>query len=85
MISTVAYLSYVNGIEDIVLFNLPGSWVSKLVRLGYSMGLIFSIPIQIAPMVDTLYRSEVLDSYVKLFRDNPRSKYYIGVLAILLS
>jgi hypothetical protein len=83
VLSCLAYSSYVDTIKDVVLFNLPPNIVSTIVRISYSFGLIFSIPIQISPMVDIIYRSTVLDSYIPLFKNKPVSKYYFGVLLVL--
>lgn len=85
VVSTLAYVSYVGTVEDIILFNLPATFMSKAVNMAYSFGLIFSIPIQIAPMVDTVYRSDGFDKYIKVFREKPRVKYYVAVVAILLT
>ena len=85
IVSTLAYTSYVGTVKDVVLFNLPPNFVSTLVRLSYSLGLIFSIPIQISPMVDIMYRSEMLDNYLRPFRETPKIKYYISVLFILMA
>jgi amino acid permease len=84
VLSCLAYSSYVDTIKDVILFNLPPNIISTVVRISYSLGLMFSIPIQISPMVDIIYRSEVLDEYVPLFKNKPVSKYYLGVLAVLL-
>jgi amino acid permease len=83
VLSCLAYSSYVDTIKDVVLFNLPPNIVSTIVRISYSFGLIFSIPIQISPMVDIIYRSTLLDNYIPLFKSKPVSKYYVGVLLVL--
>lgn len=85
LLSCLAYISYVGTIKDVVLFNLPATFLSRLVRISYSFGLMFSIPIQIAPMVDTMYRTDAFDPYVKLFREKPRTKYYASVLIIIFT
>ena len=85
IVSALAYTSYVETIKDVVLFNLPPNIISTFIRISYSLGLIFSIPIQISPMVDIMYRSQFLDDYIKPFRETPKIKYYISVLIILIS
>ena len=72
-------------VKDVVLFNLPPNFLSTIVRVSYSFGLMFSIPIQIAPMVDTMYRSDALDPYICMFRDRPRTKYYASVILIIMT
>lgn len=85
VVSTLAYLSYVNTIQDVVLFNLPDTVLSKTLRIAYSFGLILSVPIQISPMVDTVYRSTFLDSYIQVLKEKPRIKYYSAVVGILIT
>lgn len=85
VLSTLAYVSYVDTVKDVVLFNLPPNFISTIVRISYSFGLMFSIPIQISPMVETMYRFDMLDNYITIFREKPKSKYYASVIVILLA
>lgn len=85
VLSSLAYYSYVNTIQDVVLFNLPPTTISAIVNMSYSFGLMFSIPIQIAPMVDTMYRTDTFDEYIPIFKEKPKSKYYVSVLIILFA
>lgn len=85
LVSSLAYSSYVGTVKDVVLFNLPPNFLSTMVKLSYSFGLMFSIPIQISPMVDTMYRSDYFDQYVQIFRDKPVTKFYASVIIIIMT
>lgn len=79
-----AYIAYVDTTEDIVIDSLASEKLADVLGYMFCGVIIGSMPIQLNPVSDMIFRIKFFDRYVPLFRDNPTSKYYIGALASIL-
>ena len=75
---SLTYIAYVNDAEDILINSLDNGELKNLLKIAYTIAIAWSIPIQLYPISDICYRSTLFDPYIKLFREKPRFKFYIG-------
>ena len=78
-----AYIAYAENVNDIVIYTLPDNTFRKVLGYVYWAAIVGSMPIQLNPISDTFYRTTFLDGWIKLFRDNPTTKYYIGAIVAI--
>ena len=83
-LAIITYIAYVDTIDDIIIDELPGSTLRGALGLMYCAALVGSMPIQLNPISDTIFRTKFLDDKIKLFRDNPTTKYYTGAIVSIL-
>ncbi len=50
--STLSYLAFGNYTEDLITLNLPHNMLTTILRIGYSIGLLLSYPIQLFAGID---------------------------------
>lgn len=75
-----AYLAFVETTKDIVIDSISDSQTRKALGLIYCGAIIGSFPIQMNPISDTIFRMTLLDNKVRIFRENPTTKYYLGAI-----
>lgn len=82
-LALAAYIAYVDNTNDIVIYSLPANTLRKVLGYIYCCAIVGSMPIQLNPVSDTIYRTTCMDSKIRLFRENPTIKYYISALVSL--
>jgi hypothetical protein len=78
VISLVTYIAYVDTIDDIIIDDMPNHIFRGILGGIYCCVVIGTFPIQINPVADTIFRITIFDKYLRIFRDNPTIKYYLG-------
>ena len=66
-ISAVSYYTFGADIRDIILSNLEGNMMSKVVQISYGVGLLATTPIQMAPVFETLSNISYFDNFIRRF------------------
>jgi hypothetical protein len=80
VLAVVAYIAFVETTDDIVINSLPNEVLRDICGYMYCAAIVGSMPIQLNPVSDTIYRMTFLDSKIRMFRENPTTKYYIGAI-----
>lgn len=78
-ISTLSYLTFGSDIKDIILSNLEDNLLSKIVQVSYGVGLLATVPIQMAPVFELCATCTRFDKFFSKFTSNMRIKHYIAV------
>lgn len=53
-LASLSYLAYGHYVEELITLNLPHNRVTTILRLGYSIGLLLSFPLQLFAAIDII-------------------------------
>lgn len=80
----IPYTAYTSGSEDVIIDSLRDNWIATCLKVAYTTAIACSVPLMMYPISETVYRSQIFDSYFKCFRERPKYKFYIGAAFGLL-
>jgi proton-coupled amino acid transporter len=80
---TLSYLAFGHYVEDLITLNLPHNTLTTILRIGYSIGLLLSYPVQLFAGVDIIEHYEFYRNMPSL-PWWPDFKYYFFRTSIVL-
>mmetsp|Transcript_24701 Transcript_24701/g.21935 ORF Transcript_24701/g.21935 Transcript_24701/m.21935 type:complete len:248 (-) Transcript_24701:33-776(-) len=83
-LALITYIAFVDTIDDIIIDRLPNHTLREILGLMYCVAIIGSMPIQLNPVSDTIFRTTFLDNLIPIFSRNPTTKYYFGAMISIL-